>query len=317
MRSIIELIDALDVRKRILIIGSAFVDVIVHVPRLPLSGEDVEGSSRQQVVGGCAYNAADAVAKLGIDFDALIPVGEGMIADRVRETFHARGFTVREFRGIGDNGWCLSFVEPDGERTFVSMSGVEKCFKPEWLDEIDLQCADLIYLSGYQADARNAGFIEALLAEKRPDAQILFDPGPCSGSIPEEMFSAILSANTILKVNAQEAKTLAPSATPREAAAALSLLTAQSVIVTDGARGAYAAQASKVSHLQGFPVHVVDTIGSGDAHAGGVLAGLASGFTLAEAVLPGNAVASWVTAQEGAATAPQAAELRARHLLDI
>lgn len=317
MRSIIELIDALDVRKRILIIGSAFVDVIVHVPRLPLSGEDVEGSSRQQVVGGCAYNAADAVAKLGIDFDALIPVGEGMIADRVRETFHARGFTVREFRGIGDNGWCLSFVEPDGERTFVSMSGVEKCFKPEWLDEIDLQCADLIYLSGYQADARNAGFIEALLAEKRPDAQILFDPGPCSGSIPEEMFSAILSANTILKVNAQEAKTLAPSATPREAAAALSLLTAQSVIVTDGARGAYAAQASKVSHLQGFPVHVVDTIGSGDAHAGGVLAGLASGFTLAEAVLLGNAVASWVTAQEGAATAPQAAELRARHLLDI
>lgn len=210
MRSIIELIDALDVRKRILIIGSAFVDVIVHVPRLPLSGEDVEGSSRQQVVGGCAYNAADAVAKLGIDFDALIPVGEGMIADRVRETFRARGFTVREFRGIGDNGWCLSFVEPDGERTFVSMSGVEKCFKPEWLDEIDLQCADLIYLSGYQADARNAGFIEALLAEKRPDAQILFDPGPCSGSIPEEMFSAILSANTILKVNAQEAKTLAP-----------------------------------------------------------------------------------------------------------
>lgn len=107
------------------------------------------------------------------------------------------------------------------------------------------------------------------------------------------MFSAILSANTILKVNAQEAKTLAPSATPREAAAALSLLTAQSVIVTDGARGAYAAQ------------------------AGGVLAGLASGFTLAEAVLLGNAVASWVTAQEGAATAPQAAELRARHLLDI
>ena len=314
MRSIIELIDALDVRKRILIIGSAFVDVIVHVPRLPLSGEDVEGSSRQQVVGGCAYNAADAVAKLGIDFDALIPVGEGMIADRVRETFRARGFTVREFRGIGDNGWCLSFVEPDGERTFVSMSGVEKCFKPEWLDEIDLQCVDLIYLSGYQADARNAGFIEALLAEKRPNAQILFDPGPCSGSIPEEMFSAILSANTILKVNAQEAKTLAPSATPREAAAVLSLLTAQSVIVTDGARGAYAAQAGKVSHLQGFPVHVVDTIGSGDAHAGGVLAGLASGFTLAEAVLLGNAVASWVTAQEGAANRRTASPAFARYL---
>ena len=38
MRSIIELIDALDVRKRILIIGSAFVDVIVHAPRLQIAG---------------------------------------------------------------------------------------------------------------------------------------------------------------------------------------------------------------------------------------------------------------------------------------
>ena len=317
MRNIIELIDALNVRKRILIIGSAFVDVIVHVPRLPHSGEDVEGSSRQQVVGGCAYNAADAVAKLGLPFDTLIPVGEGMIAERVRETFRARGFTIREFRGFGDNGWCLSFVEPDGERTFVSMSGVEKCFKPDWLDAVDLEGADLIYLSGYQADQRNAEFIAALLAGKRPDAQILFDPGPCSGTIPTDMLEAILSANTILKVNAQEAKVLSPADCPCESAAALSLTTAKSVIVTDGARGAYAAVGGEAVHLKGFPVRVVDTIGSGDAHAGGVLAGLASGFTLAEAVLLGNAVASWVTAQEGAATAPEASKLRARHLLDI
>ncbi len=24
----------------------------------------------------------------------------------------------------GDNGWCLALVEPDGERTFMSFSGV-------------------------------------------------------------------------------------------------------------------------------------------------------------------------------------------------
>ena len=36
-----------------------------------------------------------------------------------------------------------------------------------------------------------------------------------------------------------------------------------------------------------------------------------SGFTLPEAVLLGNAVASWVTAQEGAATAPDLRTLRA------
>ncbi len=25
----------------------------------------------------------------------------------------------------GDNGWCLALVEPDGERTFMSFSGVK------------------------------------------------------------------------------------------------------------------------------------------------------------------------------------------------
>ena len=50
MRGITELLDSLTPEKRLLIIGSAFVDVIVHVPRLPLSGEDVEGTSRQQLV---------------------------------------------------------------------------------------------------------------------------------------------------------------------------------------------------------------------------------------------------------------------------
>ena len=56
MRGITKLLDSLTPEKRLLIIGSAFVDVIVHVPRLPLSGEDVEGTSRQQLVGGCALS---------------------------------------------------------------------------------------------------------------------------------------------------------------------------------------------------------------------------------------------------------------------
>lgn len=42
--------------------------------------------------------------------------------------------------------------------------------------------------------------------------------------------------------------------------------------------------------IPAFPTQVVDTIGAGDSHAGGVLAGLASGLPLADAVLLGNAV---------------------------
>lgn len=313
MRSIRELLNELTPEKRLLIIGSAFVDVIIHVPRLPKSGEDVEGSNRQQMVGGCAFNAADAVAKLGLPFETLIPVGEGMIADRVRESFRMRGMTLREYPDLGDNGWCLSFVEPDGERTFVSMSGIEKCFRPEWLDPVEPERQELLYLSGYQADRRNEDFIAALLARKSPAAPLLFDPGPAAGGIPGEMMAAILQANTILKLNADEALKLGGSETPALSAARISRVTLNPVIVTEGAAGALVVRGEAVTRVPGFPTRVADTIGSGDAHAGGTLAGLMSGFTLEEAVLLGNAVASWVTGQEGAATAPDLGALRALH----
>lgn len=313
MRGICELIDALIAQERLLVVGSAFVDVIVHVPRLPLSGEDVEGSSRQQVVGGCAFNVADVVAKLELPFETLIPIGEGMLAERVRESFRMRAMATREYHDLGDNGWCLSFVEPSGERTFVSMSGIEKCFRPQWLDAVAPEAQDLIYLSGYQTDERNADFIAALLERKRPDARILFDPGPCADRIPQAMKEAVLAANAILKVNASEARVLAPAADVETSARTLSLVTGCPVVVTDGARGALVVEGEEMLRVPGFPVHVVDTIGSGDAHAGGMLAGLMCGFPLPEAVLLGNAVASWVTGEEGGASAPNAARLRARH----
>ncbi|HDI6039478.1 PfkB family carbohydrate kinase, partial [Escherichia coli] len=65
--------------------------------------------------------------------------------------------------------------------------------------------------------------------------------------------------------------------------------------------------------IPAFPTQVVDTIGAGDSHAGGVLAGLASGLPLADAVLLGNAVASWVVGHRGGDCAPTREELLLAH----
>ena len=62
-----------------------------------------------------------------------------------------------------------------------------------------------------------------------------------------------------------------------------------------------------------FPATVVDTIGAGDSHAGGTLAGLAAGWSLADAILLGNAVASWVVSHRGGDCAPTREELLLAH----
>lgn len=68
--------------------------------------------------------------------------------------------------------------------------------------------------------------------------------------------------------------------------------------------GALFADHEQTGSVMPFKAHVVDTIGAGDTHAGGVLAGLASGWELPDAVLLGNAVASYVVSHSGGDCAP-------------
>ena len=73
------------------------------------------------------------------------------------------------------------------------------------------------------------------------------------------------------------------------------------------------AEGDVVRLIEGYPVDVVDTIGSGDSHTGGFIAARMCGLPLEESVRFANAVASVVTGREGAATAPTAEELLAIH----
>jgi sugar/nucleoside kinase (ribokinase family) len=66
------------------------------------------------------------------------------------------------------------------------------------------------------------------------------------------------------------------------------------LIVRHDKDGAAWYDADDSGYVPAFPASVVDTIGAGDSHAGGTLAGLAAGWSLADAVLLGNAVAAWV-----------------------
>lgn len=309
LRELSEIVLSLVPKKRVFIQGSAFVDMIIQIEELPHSGADVEGHYRKTTVGGCSFNVADVLQKLGLPFDALMPVGQGMFADLVEKTFRERGYPVVRVPGAVDNGWCLSLAERSGERTFISMFGIERHMEPEWFDAFDLASYDFIYVSGYQAEGENGAMLLSLLKTRMgPATTVVFDPGPRVHDMPRERIDAFFDLGAMFTVNADEAQALTGEKTPEAAAAALWRRSGRPAVVTDGGRGAVVADGD-VRRIPGFPVAVVDTIGSGDAHTGGVIAGLLCGLTLDESVLLANAVASFVTGSEGAATAPTRGEL--------
>lgn len=64
-----------------LVLGAAIVDIIMKIPRLPKSGEDILCTEKKLTVGGCAYNVANILSGFNVKHDLFVPVGSGIYAD--------------------------------------------------------------------------------------------------------------------------------------------------------------------------------------------------------------------------------------------
>ncbi|EMO4451760.1 PfkB family carbohydrate kinase [Klebsiella michiganensis] len=303
-------------KRPITIVGAAVIDVIADAYALPWRGCDIELQQQSVNIGGCALNIAVALKRLGMEADNALPVGQGVWADIIRNNMAREGLSSRIDGVTGDNGWCLALVEPDGERTFMSFSGVENQWNPAWLAQLTVPPQSLVSLSGYQL-ASPCGEVLVHWLESLRDITPYIDFGPRIADIPETLMQRIMACKPVISLNRQEAEIAAerfrlPVATEAFGQAWLKKFT-MPLIVRHDEEGAWYFSAEEQGLAAPFPVAVVDTIGAGDSHAGGTLAGLASGWTLGESVLLGNAVASWVVGHRGGDCSPTREALLLAH----
>jgi sugar/nucleoside kinase (ribokinase family) len=70
-------------------------------------------------------------------------------------------------------------------------------------------------------------------------------------------------------------------------------------LITNGAKGCMVVENKQIVEVPGFPVKAIDTVGAGDAFAGGVLFGITNGLSAAQAARCGNYLASRVVQIHG------------------
>lgn len=312
MYNVKDILNKLTPKKNVLIIGAAIVDIIIDLEQLPKTGEDVTAKSTKQSVGGCAYNVADVLSKLNLPFDLMIPLGNGAYSEIIYKAFKEQQYPIFRVKENIDNGYCLSLVENNGERTFITMPGLELAMKKEWFNHLDMKKYDYIYVSGYELEGENGKVLVDVLQNKQNTAKIVFDPGPRLSFIDRDVLEKILKMSCLLTINDKEAinlaKMYADINTVEEAGKYLFTMTNKPVVITNGKKGALIA-ADKITIVDGFSVKVKDTIGAGDSHTGSLLAGLSCDIDLETATYLANKIASVVVSREGAATAPNLNEL--------
>lgn len=294
--------------KKVLVIGSTVVDVIINlVDHLPRTGEDVHIRSQHMSLGGCAYNVSDSIRHFQVPYTLFSPVGTGAYGDFIREELRKRNISSPIPTPDLDNGCCYCFVESTGERTFISYHGAEYLFRKEWFDLVPLDEIDTVYICGLEIEeVTGIAIIEFL--EKHPELKIFFAPGPRLTIINPALVERLYRLSPVLHLNETEALEASGKSTVTEAAAYLYAKTHSTVIVTLGEKGCFYYNGTESEQIPAVPATQVDTIGAGDSHIGSVIACLKRGDSLPQAIRKANRVSSQVVGTSGALLSDEAFE---------
>ncbi|MRX82431.1 carbohydrate kinase family protein [Eggerthella guodeyinii] len=287
-------------RPAVLAVGAIMVDMVCRVPRLPRSGEGIVVQESHATVGGCAFNSANVLRQLGAPHELFAPVGSGIFAGFVQRELDARGLAAPCF-AERDSGGCVCFVEPGGERTMVTLPGIERFFERSWFQRVDASRFCCGFASGYEVEGTGGDAIIAFF-EDHPSVQFYYAPGPRIEGVgaDAEKTARINALHPVWHLNDQEALAYTGCATVDEAGFAVAAECGNAVVITAGAEGAHLFEGGRHVRVPALPVEVVDTIGAGDAHLGALTAARAAGRTWEDALALANRVAGAVCGVRGA-----------------
>ncbi|BES64937.1 carbohydrate kinase family protein [Gottschalkiaceae bacterium SANA] len=284
--------------KQTLIIGSTVLDIILDVTGLPRTAQDLHIKQQTMVLGGCAFNVQNIVQLFQVPHLFCSPIGTGVYGDYVAKQLTERGLDPFIRIKEQDSGCCYCYVEPDGERTFLSYHGAEYTFQEKWLNHINMKDYDSAYICGLEIEEPTGDEIVSFL-KKNKNLEIYFAPGPRFPNIEKNKLDELFLLSPVVHLNREEIMTYTKKETLEQAATALYARSHNTVIITDGDNGSFVFDDQEMHHIPVQPTKVVDTIGAGDSHIGAIIACRKLGYSYVESLSIANKISAKVVATKG------------------
>jgi ribokinase len=299
--------------RSVLVVGSSNTDMIVRVPRIPRPGETLLGGDFAMAPGGKGANQAVAAARAGGRVTFVARVGDDPFGREARAGFARDGIDTRFVLTTpgAPSGIALITVDGRGENSISVASGANALLSVADVEAAGaaFDAADVVLL---QLESPLETVAAAARGAKRRGVPVVLNPAPA-----RELDDALLGVVTVLTPNEHEAGLLtgAPVEDERGAREAVRRLRARgagAVVVTLGARGAFASAEAFEGALPAFVVEPVDTTAAGDVFNGALAVALAEERPLPDALRFAQAAAAISVTRPGAQpSAPTRVEIEA------
>jgi ribokinase len=263
------------------VVGSANLDLVATVQRLPGPGETVPGTSYAEYPGGKGLNQVVAAARAGARAAFIGAVGHDAAGEMLLGVMRDDGIDTSSVTiASAPSGRALIFVSAEAENSIVVVAGANDTVTAELVPPAR------VYLS--QLEVPVAAIERTFAAARAAGAITVLNPAPV-----KELPDSLLALCDIVTPNEHEVELLGGVDRLRAAGP-------RAVVVTRGSDGVDLHTADGVTHVVAFRVESIDTTGAGDCFSGVLCARLAMGDDLPAAMRYAAAAAALSTTVAGA-----------------
>jgi len=291
-------------KPRILVVGSANMDLVLKTERVPEAGETlISGGSYEFCPGGKGANAAIAAHNMGADVMFCSRLGNDLHGTRMKKLYQDQGMDTRYVKLDKNRSTGLAgiLVESDGQNRIIVYSGANMGITDDDVEEAFMSYPDAVLLQFEISDyivqktvkmANEKGipvFVDAGPARKDYP---LFNLGKLEVFSPNETETAIFTG-------------IKPSGLNDYIKAGVSLsskVQAKYYVLKLGSRGAYVYDGKYSEILPAYDVEVVDTTAAGDAFTAALTVEYIKTKDIVRAAKVANAAGALAITKQGAYT---------------
>lgn len=272
-------------KPKILVIGSANMDMVIKTDHFPVPGETMIGGEFSLIPGGKGANQAVAAARLGGEVSFLSQLGDDVFGAQNLENYRKEGINTSYIKLNPDrpSGVAMITVDKSGENTIIVAPGAneEISVNDIHVAEDFFEAADMILI---QLEIQLPVVFEACKLALSLGKKIILNPAPAAELQPE-----IFKCLFLITPNETEAEKLTGVKVIDEISAkvAAEILLAKGVrhvIITMGAAGAYLHTEEFKGIIPTKKVMALDTTAAGDTFNGALAVALVKGGGMRDAV---------------------------------
>ncbi|MFC5924803.1 ribokinase [Micromonospora vulcania] len=287
---------------RVVVVGSANMDLVAMAPALPRQGETMLGTDFVMVPGGKGANQAVAAARAGASCAFLGAIGSDAFGVTLKARIAAAGVDTSQLRVVyGTSGVALVMVNAQGENAIVVTPGANDTLTGLTDEELATVREADVLVAQLEIPVRTVA--AAAVAARAAGTRVILNAAPARDLPPE-----LLAAVDLLIVNEGEARTFVGRG--REEPRALLDLAPRAVLTLGGEGAWYVDREGAQVHIPAVPVQVVDSTAAGDAFTAALAVGWGEGRDVVDAVRWASAAGAACVRRLGASVAlPRRAEI--------